>query len=387
MEQQFKAYWFCVFLKAFSGIFLLINYLLGIDILFLFKVPLILSSLIILFYHVKKTFFFGFIAALFSAYVFLGTGVAIYYGNSLSTKTLSHLYTIFICMFGVSFGYYFARYYNKNIDGAVRKYMQLLFFVTIVILLIYYYSYYFTGKIEYFGFDTELPTSIVFFVGQGQTGLFVITILLIFLSGKRSPLISVLVISLIFLIKAVNFKKIKNLIIGLLLLMSISVAIVVAYNNGLLWRFESVIAVDIEDEDSFYTATSGRSAEFMGILNHMNADTKRWYIGSGLGGAYYIDIIRGDYEERYQHYTHLSLLSFVFLFGVPFVILLVGYIFFLVVKNFKYYKNKYYLGMIVTFVSSLFGAGMFVDSIFWVFLGINAYMRTASKDSSIICIK
>lgn len=386
MEQQFKAYWFCVFLKAFSGVLLLFNYLVGIDIVFLFKIPLIVSSVIILFYHVKRTFFFGFIAALFSVYILLGTGVAIYYGNWPSTKTLTHLYTIFISMFGVSFGYYFARHYNSNIDAAVRKYMKWLFFVSTVILLIYYYGHYFTRKIEYFGFDTELPTSSVFFAGQGQISLFIITILLIILSGKRSPLISVLVIVLIFLIKA-DFKKIKNLFSALFLLLIISFSLVFAHRSGLLWRFESVVTVDIKDEDSFYNATSGRSSEFMGILNHMNADSKRWYIGSGLGGSYYIDINRGDYEGRYQHYTHLSLLSFVFLFGIPFVILLVAYIFFLVVKNFQYYKNKYYLGMIVTFVSSLFGAGMFVDSIFWVFLGINAYMRTASKESPITCIK
>lgn len=387
MQNQFKTYWFFVFLKSLAGVLLLINYLVGIDILFLFKIPLILSTLLLGYYHIKRKFFFGFIAKLFLAFSLLSTLVAIYYSNALSGKTFSHLYTIFMCVFGVSFGYYFGKFYCINLDWSVRRYMKMLFFVTIPILLIYYYCYYFTSKIEYFGFDTELPTSIVFFVSQGQTGYFVATILLIILSGKRSPLISILSIGLIYMIKAINFRKVKSLVITVFVVLFISSFVAIAYNSGLLWRFESVINVDIEDEDSFYIATSGRSAEFMGILNHMNADTKRWYIGSGLGGAYYIDIIRGDYEERYQHYTHLSLLSFVFLFGIPFTILLLSYIIFLIIKNFKYYNNKYYLGMIVTFISSLFGAGMFVDSIFWVFLGVNAYMRTASVDSPIISTK
>lgn len=387
MQGQFKAYWFFVFLKSISGIFLLVNYLVGVNVLFLFKIPLILSTLLIGYYHLNRKFFFGFIAKLFLVFFLWSICVAFYYGNALSSKTLSHTYTIFMCVFGVSFGYYFGKYYNDKLDWSVRRYMRLLFFVTIPILLVYYYCYYFTSKIEYFGFDTELPTSIVFFAGQGQMTYFVATILLIIFSGKRSPLISILFIAIIYLIKAVNFKKVKNLAITSLVVLLLGAFVTAAYNSGLLWRFESVINVDIEDEDSFYIATSGRSAEFMGILNHMNADPKRWYIGSGLGGAYYIDIIRGDYEERYQHYTHLSLLSFVFLFGIPFTILLLIYIIHLVIKNFKYYNNKYYLGMVVTFISSLFGAGMFVDSIFWVFLGVNAYMLHASSDAPIISIK
>jgi hypothetical protein len=387
MNKQFKMYWFCVFLKGFSGIFLIINYLAGIDIVFLFKIPLILSTLILIAYHFNKKFFFGYISILFSFYLILSTIVAIYYQNLPSTRTLSHLYTIFISTFGVSFGYFFAKYYSIEIDSKVKLYMKMLFWFSFLILTVYFYAHFFSGKIAYYGFDTELPTSIAFFAGQRQFGYFGFTILLIFLSGKRSPLISTLIIGLLYFFKKINFFKPVNLFIALIVLFAITVSVTVAFKNGLLWRYESVVSVDIEDEDSFYLATSGRSVEIMGILNHMNADPIRWFIGAGLGGAYYIDIVKGDYEERYQHYAHLSLLSFIFLFGIPFVFFLLIYIIFLVYKNFIYYENKYYLGLIVTFVSSLFGAGMIVDSIFWVFLGINAFIRLAPKDSPILIIK
>ena len=52
----------------------------------------------------------------------------------------------------------------------------------------------------------------------------------------------------------------------------------------------------------------------------------------------------------------------------------VGYIFW---KNRKLVHNFYYLGMMVTFVGSFFGAGLMVDPVFWFFLGVNAYMAKA----------
>lgn len=387
MNSQFKIYWFCIYLKAFSGILLLVNYLMGVDLLFLFKIPLLLSSLVLLIYHFRQKFYFGFIAKLFFAYFIISIVVAVYYQNYPSTRTLSHLYTFFIATFGVSFGYFFAKNYTSVIDIAVRKYMKMLFWVSFFVLIIYFYGYYISGQITYFGFDSELPTSFVFFASQREFGYLGISLLLIFFSGKRSPLVSAVVIAAIYFFKKINFKKPIYLFVTIIFLFAIIAGTSIAYKNGFLWRFENVFAVNLEDEDSFYIATGGRSVEIMGILNHMESSPARWYVGSGLGGAYYIDIIKGDYEERFQHYTHLSLLSFVFLLGVPFVSMLVLYIFYLFFCNFKYYENKYYLGLIISFVSALFGASMFVDSLFWVFLGINAYIKDAPKSASIITVK
>lgn len=387
MISLFRTYWFLVFCKGLAGILLLINYLFNIDLIFLFKIPLILSTLTILLFHSHKKFYFGFIASLFLIYLGISILAAIYFKNIPSFKTLSHLYTIFIAIFGVSFGYFFGKNYSNETDVKVKKYMRWLFWLCFLILFVYFYGHYFSGQIEYFGFDTDLPTSIAFFISQKQFGFVGVSLLLIFFSGKRSPLITTLLISSLYIFKYIKFREPVHIILLALAITLIVSASSYVYNTGLLWRYENIASIDTEDEDSFYIATSGRSAEFIGIWDHMNSNPIRWIIGSGLGGAYYIDIIRGDYVERFQHYSHLSLLSFVFLFGLPFVGFLLIYILGILVKNFKYLNNQYYLGLITFFIASFFGASMLVDSLFWVFLGINIYIVNAPKNALILIKK
>ncbi len=384
MINYFKAFWFLIVLKAFTGVLLLISYVKGVDLIFLFKVPLILSILVIIIFHIQFKIYKGFIFYLFLVFTILSVLVSIYFGNDLSMKTISHLYGVLMAVFGVSFGRAFAKNYSKKMDYLVDKYIGYLFWVSAGIMVVYYYFYYVAGVIEYFGFDSELPLVIAFFLGLNKRFYTLVSILLLFFSGKRSPLISSLVMVLLLWNKNFRILSPKSFTIAVIIGSMAVGGVWYAYQRDFLWRYESLLSVDLYNEDSFYIATSGRSAEFVGVYKHMNAEPVRWAVGSGLGGSYFIDIIRGDYEERYQHYTHLSILSYVFLFGVIFTLLLLTYMFRLFYKNYKYVSNKYYLALVVTFIGAFFGASMLVDPTFWVLLGINSYMVVAGKDDLIV---
>jgi hypothetical protein len=384
MSKYYKIYWFTVFFKFISGVFLLINYFFHFNVMFLFKIPLIIGTSSLILLHFKEKLYVGFVTILFFSYLIVSIVLAFYFNNLPSTKTLSHLYTILMAIFGYSFGYHFAKNYTIDIALKVKKYISYLFLGSFVLLLVYFYGHYISGQIEYFGFDSELQLNFSFFLAQGQIGMAIFTFFLVLFSGKRSPLITIVFLLFVYGLKKINFKRARNVFLATILLLSLTFVFYYGYIQGFFWRFENVVNVNIEDEESFYNATSGRSAEFIGLFNHMNSVPLRWFLGSGLGGSYYIDIIRGDYQERYQHYTHLSLLSFVFLFGIPFVVLLLIYIFFILYKNFKYINNKYYLALISTFIGTFFGAGMLIDSIFWVLLGINAFIYKAKPNSLIL---
>ena len=112
-------------------------------------------------------------------------------------KTISHLYGVLMAVFGVSFGRAFAKNYSKKMDYLVDKYIGYLFWVSAGIMVVYYYFYYVAGVIEYFGFDSELPLVIAFFLGLNKRFYTLVSILLLFFSGKRSPLISSLVMVLL----------------------------------------------------------------------------------------------------------------------------------------------------------------------------------------------
>jgi hypothetical protein len=384
MQKLYRWFWVLTMVKAIAGVFLLLSYLTGIELLFLFKIPLVGAVAVIFLYHIKGKVFTGFFFKWILLFTIVSIVMAFYFQNAVTEKTLSHVYTILLAVTGVSFGYSFAKNYNKDLDKTVDKCINGLFWISLIIMFAYYYFYYIAGSITYFGFDSELPLAVAFYLSGGKAGYLLTGLLLIFFSGKRSPLISVALTGLLIVLRNFKITRPRNLLLVIVLFALLFGGISYAYKSGFLWRYEAAVNVDIEDEESFYVATSGRSAEFIGVLNHMNKEPIRWWLGSGIGGAYYIDIIRGDYEERFQHYTHLSLLSFIFLFGIPFTAGLVIYIIYLFVRNYKHVTNKYYLALLVTFIGATFGASMFVDPMFWVLLGVNAYMLKAPPDAVIL---
>ena len=142
-----------------------------------------------------------------------------------------------------------------------------------------------------------------------------------------------------------------------------------AENQGAFNRFEDVISYDIGDDENMMYATGGRWQELLGIITHHNEKPYRWFVGSGFGGRYIWTFPLSNYYEL-KHYAHFAPLSYVFIFGIPFMIMLYLLFTFYIIKSIKYISNPFVILFIIGVFSSFFGANLFIDIKLWVFFGM-----------------
>jgi hypothetical protein len=158
-------------------------------------------------------------------------------------------------------------------------------------------------------------------------------------------------------------------------------------NTNLLDRFDAIFSVDFEDVNSLFLATGGRSSEIIGFIDSREKDPILWLTGGGFGSTYAAvnTAFDEDAESFQRHYLHLSVLTYVMVFGVPFVFIFFALYIYTVWRARYIINNFYVLGSIAMFVWSLFGAGMIVEPMFWFFWGATIsisrrYNKASSKD-------
>ena len=364
-------------LLSLVGIALIIMYLSNgeIDFIYLFKVPLVGIFIILVIFHIKNRLELNLINKLFIYFGLISVIVGTIGGTLITKAALTHLYMIAISIMGCSFGYSMAAKYDANMKRVVRTVMYFIFITNSLILFTYYYFHYVTDSIAYFGFDSILPLVSALFLADKKYFWFVIAVILVFLSGKRAPLVSMIMpISLIYLKSLISpsIKKFKiNLGIAIFIIISVTCLL---SQTELVKRWLLFASVDITDFESIYAATSGRSAELIGLWNKLSNNPVQLLIGSGLGGHFTIYAeFKGDLISYDQHYLHLAVATYILIFGVPFTLFLLGSIAYVFWSNRSNFQSFFYLGMLITFIGSLFGAGLIVDPLFWIFLGANQY--------------
>ena len=384
----YKAFWFIYLLEFVIPIVIMLHYLYGFSISgILIKTPFILYYLLIVIYHIKQKFKFkfSFISYLFLFYFIFSFLIGLMEGNNIDEKFLSHIYFTSMPILGISFGISLAQSYDQKFEDYFIKLINICFYVTTLILLVYSYSYFITGNIQYWGLGTDLHLIIPFLLYQGRYFYLIIAFLLVLLSGKRATLLNVVMELL--LIFSYKLKKLSVSSFPKLILFIILITFLFTYasNQGVFERFEATLNFDFSDEDSMTYAAGGRWEEVTGIIDYHNSNPYRWYTGAGFGGRYMWYIPLTNYYEL-KHYAHFSPVSYIFIYGAPFMIIL--YISFLnyFKKSLKYVRNPFIIIFIIGIFSSFFGANLFVDIKLWVFCGIFLYILK-NPDSAISKLK
>ena len=232
----------------------------------------------------------------------------------------------------------------------------------------------------YWGLGTDMHLLIPFILLQGRTGFVLIGILFVLLSGKRATLLNVILelfMYFSYIIKKINFKSFPK--IALIISLAFF-GFFLAYNQGAFSRFDASFQFDLSDDESMMFATSGRWQEVTGIIEHHNLQPERWLIGAGFGGRYEWYIPLNDYLALKQ-YAHFAPFAYIFLFGIPFTIILYSLFIFYIYKARYYLANPFMIVFVVGVFSSFFGANLFVDIKIWIFFGIvySLYQNPNSK--------
>lgn len=335
----------------------------------LFKIPFILALLLIFSFHLKFRIAITFLTAIL---LFFGC-IALIYGawsNGFTSVYISHIYSISISILGLSFGHYFYKYSDcemvSKFNFMFYKSMFLLAFVTLL-----YFALFLVGRIHYFGMATKWPYLAAFLLANGEVRKFFGTSVFLLMAGKRSMLIQYVLFFVIYISQSSSFnvKRIR-LSTKFALLFSAVLLFFVGIEFDVFYRFSPLLTMDLTDLDSLYIATSGRSAEILAAINHINSDSFNIFIGGGFGEffSYIGGLGTSEYIQK-THYSHFSPLSYMLLYGVFFVILFYSYMVYILVRGFFMKKDVFYYIVIGGFISSFFSAILIVDLWFWFFLG------------------
>lgn len=377
MNKYFKIFWIIYLIEFIAPILLFFFYLTGIDIIFLFKIPQILYLLLIFVFHINKPikknpyllifFYFGLFELIYGLLM----------NRNLDGKFFSHIYYNIIPILGTSFGIYFAENYTYNLKSFFYNIINVSFWMTIVILLIYFYLHFVTGQIPYWGFGTEMHMLIPFLLVQKKYILVLLGFIFVIFSGKRATTLNVVLIGIMYFWNQIFTYNWKKSIFWVFLLIIFSYLLKTAFDQGYLSRFEDSLNFDINDDYLMTVATSGRWQEITGIIDFLNENSIRWFVGAGFGGTYLWEVKLSDVYE-WKHYAHFSPFSYLFIYGLPITILLYYNLISLVVKGFKYIDNQFFITFIVLVFGSFFGANLLIDFKIWFFIGI-AYHLCFSK--------
>lgn len=366
----FKVFWFIYLIEFIIPVTLILFYLYGVKLEFIIKLPFIFYYLLVVIYHIhKKKIKTSNVSYLFIIIIIFATIVGLYEGNMVDRKYLSHIYYSTIPILGISFGQYLANVYDKKFEDYFFKIINVSFYITAGILLVYGYFHFITGEIAYWGLGTDLHILIPFLLHQGKYPLVFLSIILVLLSGKRATTLNVFLEFLLmysYKLKKLTVSSIPKLAIFFVL---ITIIFIYAESQGAFSRFDATLNFDLSDDTAMLYATGGRWQELLGIVDYFNANPIRWYTGAGFGGRYVWYTPLSNYTEM-KHYAHFAPISYIFIFGIPFTIMLYSIFAYYVFKCVKYFSNPFVIVFIIGVFSSFFGANLFVDIKIWIYFGI-----------------
>ncbi len=337
----------------------------------LVKVPQAATVALLVLFHLRYRLRITGVLLIFGAGAVWAAAVGVLRGTWNSDGLVTHVFMTAMPVLAASFGAHFATAPSEQTRPILRRAVWWLFWLSASSILTYSWFHYGTGQIAYFGFDSYLPVAAAWYLADRQGAAYGWSILLVLISGKRAPLLTMFAPLLPLVWRSLMSLRWQRLVSIAGVLVLCVVALTVAARAGLLSRFEGMMAVDITDWESLYLATSGRSHEVGGLVAFFNESPGRWVTGAGFGGAYYM--LESGYQEIGSavphHYLHLAVFTYLLVFGAPFTVVLLLYLAWLAWRVRQHVDHFYVIGAIVMFTWSLFGAGLIVDPTFWFFVG------------------
>lgn len=245
-------------------------------------------------------------------------------------------------------------------------------------ILIYVFGYSFYPS--FVAFVLVIPLISYYLDKKYYKAMFIL--FLILLSGKRGPLIAVILsfsLHYVFLkfnhlvrVFKVGFLVFLILIGGGLFILNADIATFKKFQN-----------IDFSDPDFLTIVTSGRNLEIQSSLDEVNADDSL-FVGKGFSFKYvlYDDIANVSEERGYVHFSPLnSVLYMGFIFGLIYIISIYVYpLFYLAKGKVMTYKESFFLLLFMCHLfNSLFSYTISQEALFWVSLGVLCQRKLISQ--------
>jgi hypothetical protein len=279
------------------------------------------------------------------------------YRWELNQYSVKHLISLILPIIGISFGYYAVKLFPDIIYSATKVIQKSIFVIFPMVII--YYSLYLSGYITYLGVSNSFPLTLSSSIYFNSIPGICISLIGLGLAGKRSDLISAILILLV-----AKVKSLKDLFLYIFVLIS---AWILSFYllPDLFKRFELIFnSIKSNEFDELNISSSGRIDDII-LITSLFEDYYDYIFGLGLGYSYFLDM---DYVVYYSHFTPLSYYA---LGGVFNLIIFLMYIYktfnaAINVKNnlFKFFSLYYVL------ISFIGGAVLFTSIYGWFCFGV-----------------
>lgn len=288
--------------------------------------------------------------------------------NPISKATFAHILSLALPVLAFSFGFMLAKK-KSNFFKTFEKRM-LLIGIALSLLIVVYYFLYKTGAIPYFGASTLITIPILYALYKKKYEWMFLFIVAAFFTGKRTIVLGVFIVLLIYLLWLGTKRPLKLLMVSLVLSIIMYFVLINFSEITIFSRFMPFFEEDID----WNVATSGRLNDVLAAIAAINQSDWFWLVGKGIGATFSVENPGVDYVWV-THYTHISPVSYIFLGGILLAIPVYIRLFSLFIFAFKTAGDFYSLLFIYYFIVSFSGAILFTDPFLWVVAGIVFYRQ------------
>ena len=371
---------FCL-VDAFSPVYIILNYLTGIDysriINYVFVCIFILAFIGILFS--KKLTKFSLVYIVLSIFELLKLSFSdVTIQNSEFRQVFSYFYGVIMPVVILTYTSGFSTNDRSYVMKELSKFCLWYFWIANLCLIAYSY-FYFTGLITYFGMGVSYNYIFPFIVKQiGTKGVFY-CLLFIFLSGKRAPLVTVCAQTLVYFSN--QFKKGWLRTISLLIVI-FTVFVYLWEYTVLLDRWKLMSQVNYQNLSNYdlLILGSGRIEEIIGYFEYVKSNPDSFFFGvNALENYSWIIDATGYVEEK--NYLHVTFLTLSFRHGIFFATTI---FFFLLHKLFLNHNTDITFKSLIVgvVVGSFFGANLITNPIAWILIGFYYNSSISSNPKS-----
>ena len=375
LRWQYKLFWLVFLLEFLNPFYDFLYYIANINIVFLFKIPLLLLVAISGVYHLQHGLIITTESRIFIVFGAIALMKGVILNQRFDSHFLTHIYTAAMPVLAISFGAHFARDFDARARAFLSRILTAAFYLSSIAVLFYLYFYYVSESIGYFGYGSHLPLIAAFLLPQRKYFKYVFALALVAFSGKRATTIALLGVTALYLFP--NFSlggffrlRPRRLVVALLIAGAGYLSFQYLAEHGYLRRFAALANYDFSDDTAMFLASGGRWTELQGVARRLGDDLGAWIFGAGMGAHYFVNIpLPSPYREE-MHYAHFSPVGYVLVYGVVFTVLLYASMFRTIVRRLVFRRTFFYLAFASLFASSFFGATLFVDPKPWFFYGV-----------------
>jgi len=321
-------------------------------------------------------------------------GLFLGYANGYNNKNIADFYTL---MNGITLTYvlYLIKFNDNQINKFIKQfvYVYTLFFsISITVMQIES----FLGIPFYPAIASNFAViSFLYFIYKKQYKMAIFTFILILISGKRSVFIVFVALLPIFYLLNKKLLLSKVLLIGssfslLFIILLLPLHLFLESNIESLPFGKSAISKfsyinPMAEKFNLEVAAGERFEEVDAALMENNKNIFSFFIGSGNGFVYPLDIERKDMFEENRHNVHFSPITYFTRYGIIFVIIFYSFFimyFAYITKYIKYATNSYKILVfyqIFAFIMSFISFSLSLDFFFWISIGLTLQMRYRIK--------